>query len=229
MSETQLTRGQLLRLALSRFIPGLGVIALLFFLPAGTIRYWQAWLWIVTLLIPMIFVLVYLMRNDPALLERRMRGREKEQTQKLVLLVGWIWILLTMLVPGFDQRCGGSHVPTGLVIAADVVFFLSYCLFIWVMRENTYASRIVEVEQGQKVISSGPYAIVRHPLYVSSIGIYLCTPLVLASYWALIPAAFVVPIMAARLINEEQVLKRDLPGYEEYTRKVRFRLLPGVW
>ena len=171
MSGTQLSQWQLLKLVLSRFGLGLVIMALVLFLPAGTLGYWQAWLWLVTLLIPMIFVLVYLMKNDPGLLERRMRGREPEQTQRRLVLFGWIWFVLLFLIPGFDQRFGWSHVPADIVVAADVVMFLSYCLFIWVMSENTYASRVIEVEQGQKVISSGPYESIRHPLYTAAIGI----------------------------------------------------------
>ena len=229
MSGTQLSQWQLLKLVLSRFGLGLVIMALVLFLPAGTLGYWQAWLWLVTLLIPMIFVLVYLMKNDPGLLERRMRGREPEQTQRRLVLFSWIWFVLLFLIPGFDQRFGWSHVPAAIVVAADVVMFLSYCLFFWVMRENTYASRVIEVEQGQKVISSGPYESIRHPLYTAAIGIWLFTPLVLASYWAVLPAAFLIPVLVVRILNEEQVLAKDLPGYDEYMRKVRYRMIPGVW
>jgi len=229
MTDTRLPRGELLKLVLLRF--GLGFVGLwlLLFLPAGTLGYWQAWLWLVTLITPMVFVLSYLLRNDPDLLERRMRIRETQQTQRRVVQFGWIWLLLAFTVPGLDQRFGWSQVPAAIIIAADVLMFLSYCLFIWVMRENSYASRVIEVEKGQKVISSGPYAIIRHPLYASAIGIYLFTPLVLASYWALIPGALIIPILIVRILNEEMVLTKELPGYEEYMRKVRYRLIPGIW
>ncbi len=229
MVETQLSRSQLLKLVLVRFGLGFLIIGLLLFIPAGRLSYWQAWLWIATLLTPMVFVLVYMMKNDPALLERRMRTREQEPTEKRVLPFGWIGLILAFLIPGFDQRFGWSLMPAMVVIAADVVMFLAYCLFIWVMRENSYASRVIEVEKGQKVISSGPYAIIRHPLYTAALGIWLFSPLVLASYWAVIPAAIMIPVLFVRIRNEEQVLTKDLPGYAEYTHRVHFRLIPGVW
>jgi protein-S-isoprenylcysteine O-methyltransferase Ste14 len=205
------------------------LMALLFFLPAGTLAYWQAWLWLATLYIPMSLVLAYLVRNDPGLLERRMRLRETQQTQQRLVQFGWIWLLLTFTVPGLDQRFGWTQVPTAVTVAAAVVMFLSYCLGAWVMRVNSYASRVIEVEQGQQVITSGPYAIVRHPLYVSALGIYLFSPLVLASYWAALPALLIIPFIIMRIRNEEQVLSRDLPGYAGYLQRVRYRLIPGIW
>jgi len=177
----------------------------------------------------MLFTLRYLLLHDPALLERRMRLREREQMQKRVQQFGWLYLLVTFMLPGFDYRFGWSHVPTGVVLAAAAVMLLSYGLFVLVLRENSYASRVVEVAQGQKVIQSGPYAIVRHPMYVAVFGIYLASPLVLGSYWALIPAALIVPIIIMRILNEERMLREELPGYAEYTRKVRHRLLPGIW
>ncbi len=212
-----------------RFGAGFLVLCAILFLPAGTLRYWQAWVWMGVLMVPMLGVLVYLLRNDPALLERRMRTREKEREQSLLMKFSYLWFLLTFLVPGFDFRFGWSHVPHALVIAADVLVFLGYYLFIRVMKENTYASRVVEVEQGQKVISTGPYALVRHPMYLAVVVMYAFTPLALASYWALIPDLLIVPVLFGRIRNEEQVLTRELSGYAEYTQRTRFRLFPGVW
>jgi protein-S-isoprenylcysteine O-methyltransferase Ste14 len=229
MDETRLSRGQLLKIVSVRFGMGFVGLGILFFLPAGTLRYWQAWLWLATLIAPMVLVLIYLLRNDPGLLERRMRFREKEEQQRLVIRISWVWLLLAFTVPGLDRRFGWSHVPTTVVLVADALMFLSYCLFIWVMRENSYASRVIEVERGQKVISTGPYALVRHPLYVSAIALYLLSPLVLASYWAVIPAVLIIPILVFRILDEERVLVGQLPGYLEYMQKVGYRLLPGVW
>jgi protein-S-isoprenylcysteine O-methyltransferase Ste14 len=229
MTDTRLSRGGLLKLVLLRFGLGFVVLSLLLFLPAGTLGYWQAWLWLFTLFTPMVFVLIYLLRNDPDLLERRMHMRETQKTQKRVVQFGGIFLLLPFVIPGFDQRFDWSQVPAAIVIAADVLMFLSYCLFIWVMRENSYASRVIEVEKGQKVSSSGPYAIIRHPMYLAAIGIYVFTPLVLASYWAVIPTALIIPMLVVRILNEEKVLTTELPGYEEYLRKVRYRLIPGLW
>ena len=158
-----------------------------------------------------------------------MRIRETQQTQRRVVQFGWIWLVLAFALPGLDQRFGWSQVPAAIVIAADVLMFLSYCLFIWVMRENSYASRLIEVEKTQKVVSSGPYAIIRHPLYAAAIGIYLFAPLVLASYWAVIPGALIIPLLVVWILNEENVLTKELPGYEQYLQKVRYRLIPRIW
>jgi protein-S-isoprenylcysteine O-methyltransferase Ste14 len=229
MAETTPTRGELLRTVVARFGGALLILCLMFFLPAGTLAYWQAWAWMAVLFIPMVGVLAYLIRKDPALLERRMRTREPEKEQSLIIKLSLLWFALTFLLPGFDRRFGWSHVSVAIVIAADVLVFLGYCIFIWVVRENTYASRVVEVERDQKVISSGPYSIVRHPMYVGVLLIYIWTPLALGSYWALIPDLLIIPFIIARIRNEETVLQRDLAGYSQYMQATRFRLLPGVW
>ncbi len=229
MTTTTLPRAALLRLVLTRFGLGFLALGLLLFVPAGTLTYWQAWLWIATLVVPMVFALIYLMRNDPALMERRMRLRETQPTQKRLIGWGWIWLVIAFAIPGLDQRFGWSNVPLVVVIAADVLMFLCYCLFMWVMRENSYASRVIEVAPGQKVISTGPYAFVRHPLYLAAMGIYVFAPLVLGSYWAIIPGALIIPILVIRILNEEKVLATDLPGYADYLQKVHYRLVPGIW
>ncbi len=229
MNNRQITRGELVRMVVARFGAGFLVLCAIFFLPAGTLRYWQAWVWMAVLMTPMLGVLVYLVRNDPALLERRMRTREKEKEQSLLIKFSYLWFLLTFVIPGLDYRFGWSHVPLAVVVAADALVFLGYYLFILVMKENTYASRVVEVEQGQKVISTGPYALVRHPLYLAVVVMYAFTPLALGSYWALIPDLLIVPVLFGRIRNEEQVLTRELRGYAEYVQKTRFRLFPGLW
>jgi len=230
MTDTKMPRAQLLKLVATRFLLGFAGLAAMFFIPAGTLRYWQAWVWWAVLIIPMLGVLVYLLRKDPALLERRMRMREREKEQSLMIKLSWIWFAVSFLIPGLDHRFGWSRVPTEIVIASDVLVFLGYCMFIMVLRENSYASRVVEVEKGQKVIDTGPYALVRHPLYLSAIILYAFTPLALGSYWALLPIWLIIPLLTImRIPNEEQVLRRDLPGYEEYMQKVKYRVLPGVW
>ena len=228
MNSRQLTRGELLKIAVIRFGLGIFALAIIFFLPAGTFGYWQAWIWLAVVCIPMLLVLGYLLKNDPGLLERRLRTREKEPQQSLIQKLGWVWIL-AFLVPGFDYRFGWSHVPTALVVAADVLVLLSYIGFFLVLRENSYASRVVEVDEQQKVITTGPYALVRHPMYTSIAVLWAFTPLALGSYWGLLPGLLIVPILVARILNEEQVLVRDLAGYAEYMGKIKFRLLPGVW
>jgi protein-S-isoprenylcysteine O-methyltransferase Ste14 len=221
--------GKLQRTVASRYVLGLIVVGLLLFAPAGSLDYWEAWLYIAVIFAPMLFVLAYLLRNDPALLERRMMYKEKEAAQKKI--IGWsaAIYLIGFLTPGFDHRFGWSDVPWELSAAADTVVFLGYVLFFLVLRENSYASRVVKVEAGQKVISSGPYAVVRHPMYLATIVMFLATPVALGSYWALLPFLLLPPFLVLRIRGEEKFLEKELPGYLEYTQKVRYRLIPYVW
>ena len=229
MAEAQLSRGALLKVVLSRYIMAFLALAAMFFIPAGTLAYWNAWLYLGIILIPMGFVMLYLIKYDPELLERRMRFRERQGTQKRVIGFSWIIFLLAFLIPGFDYRFGWSEVPVWVVLLAAVLVLLGYAMIFWVFRENSYASRVVEVMEGQRVIDSGPYAIVRHPMYIGSTVFYAFSPLVLGSWWAMIPALLIIPMLVARIRNEEAVLVKDLPGYAEYRQKVRFRMVPGVW
>ncbi len=205
------------------------VLGAMFFWPAGTFRYWQAWIYMAILLIPMFGVLVYFLKKDPAVLERRLRVKEKERQQIYVLIFGWPSILGIFLLPGFDRRFSWSAVPPALVIAADVVVLGGYIFFFLVLRENRFAGRTVEVERGQKVISTGPYAVVRHPMYAAILVQWLFTPLALGSFWALLPALLMPLVLAARILGEERVLSRELEGYREYTRRIKYRLIPGIW
>ncbi|HLO30899.1 MAG TPA: isoprenylcysteine carboxylmethyltransferase family protein [Anaerolineales bacterium] len=207
----------------------LPVMALIIVLPAGRWNYWQGWMYILTLIIPMFFIFGYLLKNDPALLERRMRMREKEAVQRKIISLSYIYFLAAFILPGLDVRFGWSNVPPFVSIIADVIVFAGYMIFFWVLVTNSFVSRVIEVESNQRVISTGPYALVRHPMYTGAIIMYLASPVALGSYWALLPAALVVPLLIARIHNEEQVLRRDLPGYKEYTQSVVFRLIPGLW
>jgi protein-S-isoprenylcysteine O-methyltransferase Ste14 len=229
MSTSQLSRGDLRRMIFARLVVVFPVLFAMFFLPAGTFAYWEAWLYIATLVIPMLFVLAYLLKNDPELLERRMRMREKEAEQKRIIKLSYPYFLLTFLLPGLDRRFEWSNVPVELVIVADILVLLGYFMVFLVFRENRYTSRIVEVEREQKVISSGPYAVVRHPMYVGVFVMYIFSPLGLGSYWALIPALLILPILVARIRNEEAVLARELEGYQDYMQKTKYRLIPGIW
>jgi protein-S-isoprenylcysteine O-methyltransferase Ste14 len=229
MSSSQLSRDGLIRMVFSRLILLIPGLFALFFLPAGTFAYWEAWLYLAILLIPMLFVLLYLLKNDPGLLERRMRLRERETEQKRIVKTYIFFLILAFLLPGFDHRFGWSNAPVAAVVAADILVLLGYGTFFLVLRENSYASRIVEVEQEQKVISSGPYALVRHPMYLGISVLYFFSPLALGSWWAMIPALMIFPILVGRIRNEETVLARDLQGYQEYMHKTRYRLIPGIW
>lgn len=229
MNATPLPASQLLRMTFARLLVVVLALAAMFFLPAGTLLYWQAWAYMAVLLIPMIIFGFYLFRYHPALLERRLKMRETEVEQKRIIAVGWLVLLAAFLLTGFDQRFGWSSVPAWLVIAADVVILLAYLIFVLTLRENEYASRTIQVEQKQRVISTGPYAIVRHPLYLAIVLIYGFSPLALGSYWALLPAALFPAIIVARILNEEKVLARDLDGYADYIKAVRYRMIPGIW
>lgn len=205
------------------------VLGAMFFLPAGTFRYWQAWIYMTILLIPMFGVLVYFLKKDPAVLERRLRAKEKERQQKFILIFGWPSILGTFLLPGFDRRFGWSAVPPSLVIVADVVVLAASLFFFLVLRENPFAGRTVEVEEEQHVIMTGPYSVVRYPMYAAYMPLYLFTPLALGSYWGLLPALLMPIVFAARIFSEERVLCQELKGYREYMDRVKYRLIPGVW
>lgn len=215
--------------AILRIAVGLLFIGALLLLPAGTINYWQAWAWLATLFIPMGFSLAYLVKMDPTLLERRTRTNEMRPEQRRIIMASVVYFLITFLLPGFDVRNGWSQVPAWLSLAADGVVLGGYLLYLLVLKTNTFASRIVEVEQGQRVITSGPYAIVRHPMYLAMILMMTATPLALGSYWAMIPSIGFILLLAARAKNEEELLQKELRGYTEYMQKTRHRLFPGVW
>ncbi len=225
----QIDQIKLKKTVIRRFLAALIIVGLMFFLPAGTLNFWQAWLWILIMFVPMAFVGRYLFRHDPALLERRMRTHEKHREQQNF---GWLslpFFIMIYLLPGFDKRFGWSSVPAGIIILADILILLGYGLFILVMRENSYASRVVEVATDQKVIKTGPYAIVRHPMYVSASLIWVLTPLGLGSLWAFLLALLFPFLLIVRIKNEEKVLTEELPGYREYLQEVKYRLIPGIW
>lgn len=212
-----------------RLVLGILIIGAILFWPAGTLDYWQAWAWLATLFIPMVISLVYLVKRDPALLERRTRTNETRAKQKWIIAASSIYFLIIFLLPGFDKRYGWSNMPFWLPLAADLLVLAAYILYIVVLRANSYASRVIEVEQNQQTITTGPYALVRHPMYLAMILMMVATPLALGSYWAFIPSLALIPLLAVRAKNEEELLIQDLPGYREYTQKVRYRLFPGVW
>jgi protein-S-isoprenylcysteine O-methyltransferase Ste14 len=222
-------RTQLLKVVVSRLLAVPFVFALFFFLPAGTWAYWEAWIYMSLLLIPMTFMLSYLLKNDPDLLERRMRMREQRSEQKLIVKISLIFFILQFILPGFDKRFGWSNVPFWVVVAADLVVVLSYLIVFRVMMINSYASRVIEIASGQKVIDTDLYAIVRHPMYIGVILMYSASPLALGSYWAVIPAVLIIPVLVARIKDEESALEKDLPGYVEYKQKTKYRLIPFVW
>lgn len=205
------------------------VLMLLILIPAGTLLYWQFYLYILVLVLPMSFVLFYFLKNDPKFLERRTRTQEKEKAQKINQIVFLLIFFAGFIISGLDKRFGWSEVPVWIVIITDFVIVGGYLIIFTVFKQNSYASRIVEVENDQKVISTGLYSIVRHPMYIGVLIMYMPTPLALGSYWGLIPMAAIPIALVIRIINEESVLKRELQGYDEYCQKTKFRLIPYIW
>ena len=207
-------------------------MALLLFVPAGTIRYWQAWVYLAIFMGASLLTSLYLIRKDPALLNRRLRGgptAEKEGTQKIIMLFASMGFIALLVVPAFDFRFGLSVVPFSVVAVGDILVAVGFYFIFLVYRENTFASATIEVAENQKVISTGPYALVRHPMYASALLYLIGTPLALGSYWGFLAFLFMMSFLIWRLFDEEKFLARNLPGYVEYRRQVQYRLVPNVW
>jgi len=211
------------------FVAMLAAVGLFFFVPAGTLDYWQAWVYIVVVFAFAAFVVAYFLKYDPQFLNRRLRFKEKEATQKSVIRASYLIFLAGFLLPGLDRRYGWSNIPFEIVLVADAIVLLGYALCFQVMRENRYAVQTVEVMKGQKVITTGTYSVVRHPFYVGQLLLVLATPIALGSYWALLPFLLMFPLLGFRILNEEEVLRRELKGYKEYCKKTKYRLVPFVW
>ena len=220
---------KLLLNALIKFLIGLLLVAILLFLPAGTIRYPGGLLFLCLLFVPMLLLGIVMLARARDLLRKRLDVKEKQGTQKGVVAVMGLIFLGGFILAGLDFRFGWSKVPLPVVIVASVLFLVGYALYAEVMRENAYLSRTIKVEEGQTVISTGLYAVVRHPMYTASTVMFLALPLILGSWYALIPFALYPVIMVIRIRGEEKLLTAELSGYEEYRRKVRFRLIPFIW
>ncbi len=220
---------KLKRAALIRFSSGLVVIGAMFFGLAGTLRFWEAWAFMAVLFIPASLVVRYFLRHDPEVLERRMKAKE-ERTQQKVIMTGFSVVSLgAFLIPGLDHRYGWSSVPTTVVVLADFLFLAGYVVTFITLRENRFASRTIRVEEDQTVITSGPYSVVRHPMYLGAILMLVFAPLALGSYWALIPTLTTPLFLALRIVDEEKLLMEELSGYPEYRKQTPFRLIPRVW
>lgn len=198
-------------------------------LPAGTFDYWEVYLYFGILVVPMLFVFRYFLKRDPKFLERRSRGKEKVRAQKLIQVINLPLFIAGFVIPGLDRRFGWTDIPVEIIIATDIVILGGYLIIFQVFRQNSYASRIVEIDKEQEVITTGLYSIVRHPMYLGVLIMYLPTPLALGSYWGLIPMALLPVSIVLRIINEEEVLKENLKGYREYCLETKYRLIPYVW
>jgi len=207
-------------------------LALMILLPAWSLTYWQGWLYWLLFGACCVVVTRYFLRHDRALIERRMRagpGAETEPRQKLILSFASVALIGMYVVSALDHRFGWMPVPTWLVLIGDALVVLSFYGFFLTFRENSFAAATVRVESAQPVISTGPYAVMRHPMYAAALALLVGTPLALASWWGLVPAALLLATLVWRLLDEEAYLARHLPGYTDYQRKVRTRLLPGLW
>lgn len=215
--------------ALIKLLCGLLLISLLIFLPAGTLRYFNGWLLLGVLFVPMLILGVVLLIKSPDLLAKRLDVREKQSAQKRVVSLSALLFLLGFIAAGLDFRFGWTHVPFPVVLIASVVFLCSYGLYAEVMRENAYLSRTVKVEEGQRVIDTGLYGVVRHPMYFATVLLFLAMPLILGSWISFLIFLIYPVLIALRIRDEELLLERELAGYSEYKTRVKYRLIPFVW
>ena len=216
--------------AVIRYILTLLFVSFVLFLPAGSIKFWNAWIFIGALFLPAFFALVYFVIIDPDLLQKRLKTKEKEKTQRIFNILYIITFIITLIITGLDFKYHWSIVPVWLVIVATGIMICSYFMLLLVLKQNSYASRVVEIQKGQKVIDIGLYSVVRHPMYLSALIFFCPMPLVLGSLYAFIIPVILAPfLLLIRIINEEKVLKNNLNGYKEYVKKVKYRLIPFVW
>jgi protein-S-isoprenylcysteine O-methyltransferase Ste14 len=208
------------------------VMAALLFITAGTLDYWQAWTFMAVYFVASVAITLYLMKNDPELLRRRMSGgpgAEKEPTQKIIMSFASVGFIGLLVIPALDHRLAWSHMPPHVALAGDVLVVLGWIAIFFVFRENSYSSATIELAPDQKVISTGPYGWVRHPMYAGGLVMLFGMPLALGSWWGVLVFIVIIPALIWRLLDEEKFLARNLPGYVEYQDRVRYRLLPLVW
>ena len=215
--------------ALIKFFCGFLLVGLLIFLPAGTTGFMQGWLLMGLLFVPMLIAGFVMLYKSPEFLAKRLDAKEKQATQKGVLAFSGLIFIAGFVVAGLDFRFGWSVMPGWVTILASVLFVAAYALYAQVMRENAYLSRTIKVEEGQIVVYTGLYGLVLHPMYMATILLYLMIPLVLGSWYGLVPFAFYPAIIIVRLKDEENLLTRELPGYADYKKKVKYRILPFIW
>ena len=215
--------------AMLKFISGLLLVGLLLFLPAGSFAYWQAWLLIGILFVPMFLAGLVMMAKSPELLRKRLSAKEEQMEQKQVIAFSGLMFLAAFVLAGLNFRFGWLRQPRWLVWAAAVLFLLGYLLYAEVLRENAYLSRTIEVQENQKVIDTGLYGVVRHPMYAATLLLFLAMPLVLGSPLSFAVMLLYLPIIAKRIRNEEAVLEQGLEGYTDYKKRVKYKVIPGIW
>ena len=215
--------------AIMKVLLGILIIGLLLFLPAGTINYWNGWLLMGLLFIPMFIAGIVMMIKSPELLKKRLNLKEKQGKQKQVVLLSALMFIAGFIVAGFNFRYGWGVFPNIVIIISSIIFVLSYIVYAEVLRENKYLSRTIEVQENQKVIDSGLYGIVRHPMYMSTIFLFLSMPLILGSIYSFVIFLIYPIIIAKRIKNEEEVLEKELEGYAEYKNKVKYKMIPFIW
>ena len=215
--------------AILKFLIGLLAVCLLIFLPAGSLEYWNGWLFIGILFIPMFIAGIVLMIKNPELLKKRLNAKEKEGEQKQVILFSGLMFLAGFITAGLNYRFDWIEIPNIVVIIASILFILSYLLYGEVLRENSYLSRTIEVQEDQRVIDTGLYGIVRHPMYATTVVLFLTMPLILGSIISFIIFLMYPLLIARRIKNEEKVLEKELKGYSEYKQKVKYKMIPFVW
>lgn len=221
--------GKLFTQAIVKFFTGLVLVGVLVFVPAGTFSFWQGWLLLGILFVPMFIAGLVMMKKCPELLRKRLNVKEEEKEQKIVIALSGVMFLTAFIIAGLNYRFGWLVLPKAVSYVAAIMFLLAYILYAEVMRENAYLSRTVEVQQNQKVISTGLYGVVRHPMYMTTLILFLAMPLVLGSIISFFITLVYIPIISIRIKNEEEVLEKGLPGYKEYMKKVKYRVIPFVW
>ncbi|MBR4944333.1 MAG: isoprenylcysteine carboxylmethyltransferase family protein [Peptococcaceae bacterium] len=222
-------KGKLAIRALTKYIAGLILVALLLFLPAGTLAYRNGWLFIGLLFVPMFFLGLVLLCKAPELLEKRLKSKEEATEQKQVVGLSALMFLAGFILAALDYRFQWTQLSDGIVLTASILLLFSYGMYMEVMRENAYLSRVIEVQENQTVIDTGLYGIIRHPMYSSTIILFLSIPLVLGSGIAFVLFLFYPVLMVKRIRSEEQILEQGLDGYKEYKQKVKYRLIPFIW
>jgi len=208
------------------------IMGVIMFVAAGTVHYWQGWVYLVIFTIASLLTTIYLIRHDPELLQRRMRGgptAENRPAQRVIMIFTSLAFIGLIVIPPLDYRFRALTVPLYVIVTGNFLVAVGFYFIFYVYRENTYTSATVQVVENQRVIDTGPYALVRHPMYASALLYLLGTPLALGSYWGLLPFIFVIPFLMWRLADEEKMLTKELEGYSDYRNRVPYRLVPGVW